>query len=194
MFLSRITLSRKNFRDWKITDEYSLHRLVYSLFGTEARDRFLYVDKGVEAGFHTLLVLSKLPPQEYPDISVDTREVAESFLEHHAYAFEILLNPVRRIHQTRKREPILGQLPLLQWFLEQAEKHGFSPDAARLMVKVRSAQQFQSKESNQTRHRVLFTGVLKVTDRELFIQAFENGIGGGKAFGFGLLQLIPLQN
>ena len=194
MFLSRITLTRKNFRDWKITDEYSLHRLVYDLFGTEDRDRFLYVDKGVEAGYRVLLVLSKQPPQENPSISVETREVAGSFLEHDAYAFEVLLNPVRRARQTRKREPILGQLPLLRWFLEQAEKHGFSVDESRLVVKVRSTQQFQSKESNQTRHRVLFTGVLKVTDRELFTQAFENGIGGGKAFGFGLLQLIPLNN
>ncbi|MPN58153.1 hypothetical protein SDC9_205854 [bioreactor metagenome] len=37
-----------------------------------------------------------------------------------------------------------------------------------------------------------FTGVLEVVDRKSFIKSFCEGIGRGKAFGFGLLQLLPL--
>ncbi len=33
---------------------------------------------------------------------------------------------------------------------------------------------------------VLFEGVLKVTDRDAFLAALEQGIGSGKAYGFGL--------
>jgi CRISPR system Cascade subunit CasE len=36
---------------------------------------------------------------------------------------------------------------------------------------------------------VLFEGVLKVTDPELFLKALRAGIGPGKAFGFGLLSV-----
>jgi CRISPR system Cascade subunit CasE len=34
-----------------------------------------------------------------------------------------------------------------------------------------------------------FTGVLQVTNHEKFRDAFTNGIGSGKAFGFGMLAL-----
>jgi CRISPR system Cascade subunit CasE len=36
---------------------------------------------------------------------------------------------------------------------------------------------------------VLFEGRLEVTDRELFLTALREGIGSGKAFGFGLLSV-----
>ena len=35
--------------------------------------------------------------------------------------------------------------------------------------------------------RAVFTGVLRVTDKALFAQALEAGIGPSKAIGFGLL-------
>ena len=194
MFLTRITLTRKNFRDLKITDEYSFHRVVYSLFQDGERERFLYVDKGPRDGFHTLLVLSSKEPAA-SEVHMEVKPISKSFLMSDRYAFEVVLNPVKRGHQSRKLEPILGQLPLLRWFMEKAAANGFSPDEERLVVKVQSSQTFNGKHERQVvHHRVLFTGVLTVTDRELFIQAFQNGIGRGKAFGFGLLQLIPLHD
>jgi CRISPR system Cascade subunit CasE len=35
-------------------------------------------------------------------------------------------------------------------------------------------------------------GELYVTDSEQFKQSFRQGIGRGRAFGFGLLQIVPL--
>jgi CRISPR system Cascade subunit CasE len=36
-------------------------------------------------------------------------------------------------------------------------------------------------------------GKLSVTDRELFKKGFQQGLGRAKSFGFGLLQIVPLQ-
>ena len=40
---------------------------------------------------------------------------------------------------------------------------------------------------------VVFEGRLVVTDVERFRQALADGIGSGKAFGFGLLSVAPAQ-
>jgi CRISPR system Cascade subunit CasE len=37
------------------------------------------------------------------------------------------------------------------------------------------------------------TGELEIVDRSLFIKSFQQGIGRGRAFGFGLLQIAPLK-
>ena len=38
----------------------------------------------------------------------------------------------------------------------------------------------------------LIQGVLRVTDRERFKESFVKGIGRGRAFGCGLLQIVPV--
>lgn len=38
---------------------------------------------------------------------------------------------------------------------------------------------------------VLFQGLLRVVDREAFVETLARGIGSGKAFGFGLLSIAP---
>lgn len=198
MFLTRITLTPKNFHDWRITDDYSLHRVVYSLFQDGERERFLYVDKGSRKGFYIILVLSAREPMKLPDLSMETKPIAESFLLHDRYAFEIILNPVKRQRKSGKLQPIIGQLPLLEWFMEKATQNGFLPDKEHLVTKAQPAQIFKGPsgcvDQRVVHHRVLFTGILTVTNRELFEDAFRNGIGRSKAFGFGLLQLNPLHD
>lgn len=57
--------------------------------------------------------------------------------------------------------------------LEDATKRAFSSDPANRLGAVR------------------FDGVLTVTDDGPFSQALQNGVGPGKAFGFGLLSIAP---
>ena len=40
--------------------------------------------------------------------------------------------------------------------------------------------------------QVDLSGHLRVTDREKFIQTFFRGFGRGRAFGCGLLQIVPI--
>lgn len=51
----------------------------------------------------------------------------------------------------------------------------------------------QDKNSESTCHcGVNFRGDLTVQNEELFQKAFENGIGSGKLYGFGMLMLFPI--
>lgn len=45
---------------------------------------------------------------------------------------------------------------------------------------------------NVTLSKARIIGELAVTDRDRFIHSFTRGIGHGKAFGCGLLQIAPL--
>ncbi len=45
----------------------------------------------------------------------------------------------------------------------------------------------------QTHGSATFIGKLMVTDREAFMNSFKHGIGRAKGFGFGLLQIVPIQ-
>jgi CRISPR system Cascade subunit CasE len=52
------------------------------------------------------------------------------------------------------------------------------------------------KKEASVRHRmahlaVLFDGLLRVTERDAFLETVTRGVGSGKAYGFGLLSLAP---
>jgi len=52
--------------------------------------------------------------------------------------------------------------------------------------------QFTKKDNKVIQGRALITGVLSVQDRSLFRKSFQQGIGRGRAFGFGMLQIAPI--
>lgn len=201
MFLSRLTLTLQDYRAFRITDDYSIHRVVYSLFPENAdAGRILYADRGVRNALHTILILSRIRPVCSPETPqhIETKEIEPGFLKHSRYAFEILLNPVRQETRSRKCVPIRGEILQYEWFLEKAAAHGFTltpEDKARLVIRQMETQKFRQKdrpECSVHHHRVQFSGTLTVSDPELFQKAFEQGIGKARAFGFGMLQLVPV--
>ncbi|MGX8679016.1 MAG: type I-E CRISPR-associated protein Cas6/Cse3/CasE, partial [Sphaerochaetaceae bacterium] len=76
------------------------------------------------------------------------------------------------------------------WFLSKQNSWGFEVIQDSFEVFETGVQIFEKGETKITQSKASFRGVLRVTDRSVFKQSFEQGIGRGKAFGFGLLQLI----
>jgi len=195
MFLTKLMLDAQCCYKRQLKDDYSVHSLVYSLFPTSetfARD-FLYADKGNASSKRIILVLSRTEPNVPDDISSQTIIVSDNFLNLGEYRFEVLLNPVTTDNKTKKRMPIIGQFPLMKWFIRQQVKWGFEADEQKLEVFVKQSRTITQKGKNCVFHSVIFKGIMKVTDQSLFLQSFEKGIGHGKAFGFGLLQLSPIR-
>ena len=193
MYLTKLSLDAVYCHRQKIVDDYSVHRVVYSFFPEENKTRFLYVDHGVIAGKRELLILSSLIPELPEALPGSTRQIGEHFFSFTQYRFEIILNPVKSVPRSNKRAPIIGQLPLLTYFTERMKKWGFESDLETLQVFTLPSMCFVKKGQSCRMHKVKFRGVLQVTDPALFRQSFESGIGHGKAFGFGMLQLVPIQ-
>lgn len=197
MIASMLKLNRVDCKRLELEDVYSLHKVVYSLFPNhegETRD-FLFADKGVAGNCRCILILSKRKPKT-PDIGeLVSKEIPESFLEYDCYGFEVLLNPTTRNGQSRKLIPVRGKDDLRDWFIKKAV--GFEVNPETLEVRHTGVRQFEKTKEGKvfahTHGSAAFIGKLKVIDRALFKKNFEQGIGRAKGFGFGLLQIVPIQ-
>jgi len=193
MIASVLRLSRSDCKALKIIDAYSIHRVVYELFPGESRD-FLFVDKGGDFQARQILILSDRSPEIPQYGGIQSKLIADGFLEHDNYGFEVTLNPTKRDKQTRKTVAIRGRENLHQWFLGKAPSLGFEIQAESLEIRHAGVQTFDLGNGKIVTHNsASFIGKLKVTDRVKFQQSFRKGIGRAKGFGFGLFQIIPLQ-
>lgn len=203
MYASLLRLNRVDLKNLKITDNYSIHRVVYDLFddvrsleekNASVTSGLLYVDKGGDYEMKEILILSDRAPKNERKLNIETKKIDDEFLNAKVYQFEVVVNPTKRDSKSRKLIPIRGRESIAHWFYEKAPSSwGFDIKQDSLVV-----EQTWVSEFNKSNHRVIhsaarLSGQLIVSDQELFVQSFKKGIGRGRAFGFGLLQIIPLK-
>lgn len=184
----------------KITDPYSIHRVVMDLFprryddqGMEFPSNIQWVDCGERIFGREIRILSKVSPniQEIKnsiidDVRVTTNPIPESFFDKECYRFSLVANPfVCKLGG--KRVPIMDELGIGGWIESKAEKSGFmiiekEIDKIRPLI-------FNKGKNKITLHTARISGVLRVQDKDKFLEAVERGIGKGRAWGLGLMQL-----
>jgi CRISPR system Cascade subunit CasE len=183
-----------------LRDVYAWHQLVWMAFpgrDGQPRDFLTRLDRQEREGRVRLLLLSPQPPARPPDWPADpeawqTREITPAFLAHRGYRFQLRANPTKRENASRKRLPLRTDEELRAWLGRKAEEAGFTVEADTLRV-IQEGREWFAKSGHQGfHHAVEFEGVLAVTDPAYFAQAFTHGVGSAKAFGFGLLALVPV--
>lgn len=196
MIASVLKLNRADCKALKLGDAYSIHRIVYSLFpkqDNETRD-FLFADKGGDWNCRQVLILSERKPASPEFGEIESREIPESFLRWDNYVFEVIVNPTQRNGPSKKTTPIRGIDNLHKWFIRKAPALGFEVEPESLQVTRIGVRRFDKNiEERITHGSATFIGKLKVIDRQAFIKSFKQGIGRAKGFGFGLLQIVPIQ-
>lgn len=205
LIASVLHLDRKAVQALKINDAYGLHKAVYSLFpDVRSADEkqaskpsgFLYADQGGDYKSRKILLLSDREPMEQIDSQygeVQSKIISPDFLQHDTYRFKVVVNPTRRDSASRKLVPVKGRDAIAQWFMERAPASwGFGVVPSQLQVGSTDVLNFKDKAQRQiTLAQAQIQGVLQVADRQQFIQSFSQGIGRGRAFGCGLLQIVP---
>jgi CRISPR system Cascade subunit CasE len=206
-FASVLRLTRRDTRILGIKDAYSLHKVVYGLFDDIRDDHekqgshpsgILFVDKG-GVSTHTgtvrqVLLLSTRAPHQTPQFGlVETRPIHEDFLAYDHYAFTVTINPGKRDRESGKVQPVKGREAVAAWFADRSQNSwGFAVDVETLLVENVFVQTFEKEEHSVTHGGAVLKGSLTVTDPIRFKKSFIQGIGRGRAFGFGLLQIVPL--
>jgi CRISPR system Cascade subunit CasE len=183
-----------------LRDVYDWHQLAWKAFpgrDGQPRDFLTRLDRQEREGRVRLLLLSPQTPARPPEWPPDpeawqTREITPAFLAHRCYRFQLRANPTQRDNASRKRLPLRTDEGLRAWLARKAEAAGFAVEADTLRV-IQEGREWFAKSGHQGfHHAVEFEGVLTVTDPAEFAQAFTHGIGSAKAFGFGLLALVPV--
>lgn len=204
MIVSKLSLTRADIRLLRVTDPYSIHRVVYSLFEdiridsdkkTSISSGILYADKGADryGNNREILILSNRMPMVPEFGTITSKMVPESFLMHEHYTFEVTVNPSKRDKKTGKTVAVRGCEAIKDWFINKTLKSwGFMVHPEKLDIEKLDVNVFRKKDHTITQGSAIFKGVLTVIDRKQFVQSFQQGIGRGRAFGFGLLQIVPI--
>ena len=212
LIVSVLHLDRKAVKALRMTDLYSLHRVVYSLYDdvrSEAEKSasgcsgIQFADMGGDFHGRKVLLLANRAPAEqvkgddgerYGE--VQSKAVPERFLEHDRYRFKVIVNPTRRDNKSKNLVPVKGREDIAAWFCGRAlSSWGFTVPEMYLQIDTVEVQRFSSKNGHPiTLAQAHLQGELHVRDGEKFRQSFGQGIGRGRTFGCGLLQLIPVSD
>jgi CRISPR system Cascade subunit CasE len=198
-------------RRWKdndgFRDSYAWHKRIWEAFPNQPEAERNFLTRLDDTGQHfRLLILSQEPPTRpdwCPSDSWQSKVIEETFFQQSTYQFSLLANPtskkvVRNEDGTRKKNgqriALSKYEDLIEWIERKATQHGFRVELDSLRTVPRPRQQFLKKGNNGTHTTTEFTGTLHVNDPIIFRQAAVNGIGSAKAFGFGMLCLVPVIN
>lgn len=206
LIASVLHLDRRACTALRITDPYSLHRVVYSLYkdvrsaaekNASQSSGVLFADQGGDFHSRRILLLADRMPAECIDGQfgkVQSRLIVERFLAHEHYRFKVIVNPTRRDSASRKLLPIKGRDAIADWFCERAmQSWGFRASRENLQVDRVDVLRFKDKQQHPvTLAQAHVQGQLEVTDRTQFHNSFARGVGRARAFGCGLLQIVPL--
>ncbi|HMO82188.1 MAG TPA: type I-E CRISPR-associated protein Cas6/Cse3/CasE [Pyrinomonadaceae bacterium] len=125
--------------------------------------------------------------------------------------FRLAANPTKRVGKSdsfsnekfkdpkkRRRVDIRSETDRIDWLKRKGEECGFRLCEVKLADGVPSVTtsmkpvlSFRHDKARVTLGSVVFDGVLEVTNADAFRKALENGIGTGKAYGFGLMSIAP---
>jgi CRISPR system Cascade subunit CasE len=190
--------------------------------GAAAREEFgvlFRVDTGRD-GKVVLLVQSRLEPDwsRLPDgylLEADGNPACKPVLNHYAglatgqrLLFRLLANPTKRVSAKNaeedarwrgKRIELCREEDQIAWLRRRGESAGFRLLAARVNRDVPNVQTTPRPKTSGWREKsrlsfgsALFNGELEITDAAAFRQSLSDGVGSGKAYGFGLLSIAPI--
>ena len=207
MYLSRIELN-PNLRETlrALAEPQRLHGAVERCFG-EARQRLLWRIDWLRSRCYLLLV-SKERPDFFPlltqfgfpdhDSGAEVKGYAP-FLERihqgQRWRFRLVANPVISKPQPESRgrvEALAGRQAQLQWLMRQQQKLGISLREDAFDIVHSQWLHFRKGDGNKVSIRAItYEGLLVVEDADLLRRALTDGVGRGKAYGLGMLTLMP---
>lgn len=195
-------------------------RVLWRLDRGASHDLQLYVVSPEMPDFHGLVEQAGWPSAiDSPSVRPWDVTDYDGFLARVAigqqWHFRVTLNPVRNVPQGQGRRgkvlPCISVRSQTAWFLDRTQRWGFTPatDASgepAVAVVERGLEAFgrhrpagEGSASARSRDRVsithaTFTGTLQVTDADTLRSSLCHGMGRAKAYGCGLMTLLPVRS
>ena len=178
----------------RVTDSLSAQRIIPALAGNRLIDRGKvqtksFDPKQIEPGSKLQFFLRANPTVDRKGFKDDKkRRIAVGINPH--LAFQRMGRP-NEAPTTPTAIAEWRRMELIGWLKRKGEAGGFQVVDAEPgpIIERRIVRSVRQRSRPMTLHEVEFTGALKVTNVDAFVHALEQGIGRGKAFGYGLLMV-----
>lgn len=211
MYLTRVMLDVENGRKMKHASHIgAIHSIIENSFPDEKqreiRTRKLWRIDHLNGKRYILIASEKVPNPEALEAigvagSIQTKDY-EPFLnslENGMKAhFRVKLNPVwssREGKATGERGRVVpvpdGEQK--QYLYDRSQKNGFSLEEADYEIVERGVELYRKKGQRDIYlKKSIYEGTLTITDKKKIERVLREGIGKKKAYGFGLMTLIPM--
>mgnify|MGYP001066854323 FL=1 len=209
MYLSQVEIDIQNRQKiCNLSHLGAFHHWVEQSFpdeiGQVSRTRKLWrIDK--LAGRHYLLVVSPTKPDltllERYGVSGSARtKPYDPFLnaleEGMRARFRVTLNPVISVKEAAgergRTKPHVTLEHQMKFLLDRDRKNGFSLNADDFTVVERSFEPLKKADEKTIQlSKVTYEGALTIIDKDQFIKTLTQGFGKKKAYGFGMMTVIP---
>ena len=100
---------------------------------------------------------------------------------------KVLVNPVKTIK--KRRVPLKGYSQVKEWLDGRTEEWGFHFTS---QVNISGSIDFRSRKKNVYICGSYIEGFIEIRNQSRFEETFKNGIGKARGFGFGMLQIVPV--
>lgn len=209
-WLARLEIDHRIAMMARLFDNYAWHQRLWDLFPGQPDKKRDFLTRVDLCSFgYRVYVLSRnqpLRPEWCAPIGWAIKKIENDFLDHARYRFDVRANPTKciskpdsegRLSRHGKRIALLNEEEQRAWLSRKGNDGGFSIlEEPTVQIERTVPHYFEKKVSGRiikgVHSGVQFRGVLTVTNRTKFIDTFHFGIGSGKAFGFGMLMLQPL--
>lgn len=177
-FLTKVVVPVQAMVQYSIKSDYDIHQLIYAIFSGDPRLRFSYDSK--KAGDLVILVHHTIEAQSIPGIVVMTRDAPE-FKDGATVYFRLDANPSINRARSNVRYVPESDLEKEAWLLKRdlgleiihLDMHFLDCRVGKgIMIPIYS-----------------FNGNARVIDSKKLMSAIASGVGRGKAFGAGMLQV-----
>lgn len=210
MYLSRVVIDKNNRKKIKdLTHVGAYHAWVEDSFpeehGLEERTRKLWRIDYLNDNAYLLLVSPNQPSLELlekygVENSAESKEYSPFLASLHngmKLNFRVTLNPVisKSIPNSHQRGRVLPHISLehqRKFLLDRSKVNGFDLQEEAFTIVERGYALFKKKGQKDLRLvKVTYEGVLTVIDEQRFREILIKGLGKKKAYGFGLMTVIP---
>ncbi len=187
MFLSKVELTRELLGKG---DHYQIHKALWTLFETEQERCFLYRLEHSE-----VLMQSNTEPAMYGERAniKAIREYDPAIVDNRRFRFRVRVNPVKRLATPKgekggPRVPLIREDEIRVWLDRQVAGAAVRDST----INVQPVQVSRKGKRLMHHQAAQCDGILDVLDSNAFRHKVEAGLGPAKAFGFGLISLVPI--
>ena len=178
-----------------------MHRFITGFFGADRKSNQVLYRTNMVQNKLCIYLYADRPAERIPEnCSVQQRDITSwlnTMETGQLWSFDLIAAPTKKVASEGKKNSqrrILRQPQERQeWLERKAEQNGFAIVQVQEQEQLHVSGRHHADKGGVMYHDAYhYQGVLQITDADAFRKAMQNGIGSGKAYGFGMMMVKRL--